>query len=214
MWSELRLPAPPGPTWSAGPSGSGPGVLRYRHSSGAPAQASVNSPSPGSRLCPHAQPSTDPFTAGGGHGEDRPQKMGKRREKQRPPHSPKPAVEDLMGTSPGAHVRQVVRGCVGACREARAPPVPTLPGWAGACTLGALSTDLSARPGVGGLPAAAVPTPSQHWPTPPALHADAGPQGPFPLSHHREPHRDCPERTDLMTISKVSLWREAVHPWG
>ena len=40
----------------------------------------------------------------------------------------------------------------GVCRGPQAPPVPTLPGQAGACTLRALSMDLVAQPGVGASP--------------------------------------------------------------
>lgn len=92
--------------------------------------------------------------------------------------------------------------------------MPTLPGQVGACTLGALSMDPVARPGVGASPRLLFPPLLSTGPFPRPFTLTQDPMGPFPLSRHREPHRDCPKKMDLMTISKVSLWREAVQPWG
>ena len=102
----------------------------------------------------------------------------------------------------------------GVCRGPQAPPVPTLPGQAGACTLRALSMDLVAQPGVGASPRLLFPPLLSTGPFPRPFTLTQDPRGPFPLSRHQEPHRDCPERMDLMTISKVSLWREVAQPWG
>lgn len=156
----------------------------------------MNSPQLGSWLRLHPQPSTDPFTAGWRSRRRQAAENRKKKRERRTCLLPKVCMQNLMGTSSGAHVWQAVPGGMGCAVGPRHPQCPPCRG-----TQHGPSGSARGR----ALPVAAVPSPSQHWPLLPALHADTGPQGPLPPSRHQEPHRDRPERTDLMTISKVSL---------
>lgn len=209
MGSELHLPCPQPPpgaqplrfrTWCE---------LRYRHSISAPEQASP-------RTAPHLvpgcastrSPAQTPSWRGGGHGEDRPQKIGKRREKGEPACSPKSACRISWAPPQGLTSGRRFSGAWGV------RGVPWAPGTPSAHPAGALSMDPVALPGAGPSPQLLFPPLLSTGPFSLPFTLTQDPRGPFPLSRHQEPHRDCPERTDLMTISKVSLWREAVQPWG